>query len=107
MLQQLTESFCVGGGMGADVLAEVYLRDGDTGKALDYLERLTDRLTSPVLPPNPLLFAPAIAPKQAEWGREMRMVILRGLKQDACFEPLRQDERFRALVNELAESLEE
>ena len=66
---------------------------GDTGKALDYLERLTDRLTSPVLPPNPLLFAPAIAPKQTEWGREMRMVILRGLKQDACFEPLRQDER--------------
>ncbi len=107
VLQQLTESFCVGGGMGADVLAEVYLRDGDTGKALDYLERLTDRLTSPVLPPNPLLFAPAIAPMQTEWGREMRMVILRGLKQDACFEPLRQDERFRALVNELAESLEE
>ncbi len=107
VLQQLNESFCVGGGMGADVLAEVYLRDGDTGKALDYLERLTDRLTSPVLPPNPLLFAPAIAPKQTEWGREMRMTILQGLKQDACFEPLRQDERFRALVNELAESLEE
>lgn len=107
VLQQLSGSFCVGGGMGADVLAEVYLRDGDTGKALDYLEQLTNRLTCPVLPPNPLLFAPAVAPKQTEWGRELRMVILRGLKQDACFEPLRENERFRALVGRLEESLGE
>lgn len=106
VLQQITESFCVGGGMGADVLAEVYLRDGDTGRALDYLERLTDRLTSPILPPNPLLFAPAVAPKQTDWSRELRMAILQGLNKDACFEPLRENERFRALAGRLAESLE-
>lgn len=106
VLQLISERFCIGGGMGAAVLAEVYLRDRDTQKALDYLERLAERLTSKVWPPNPLLFAPAIAPEQSSWSREMRMVILRGLEEDECFEPLRENERFRALVRRLAESLE-
>lgn len=106
VLELFSESFCIGGGMGADALAEVYLRDGDTQKALDCLERLVDRLAGKAEPPNPLLFAPAVAPGQSGWSRELRAVILRGLEKDDCFEPLREDGRFRRLVRRLAESLE-
>lgn len=108
VLQRMDESFHVGGGLGASVLGEVYLREGDTGKALDYLEGLVDRLTRQQEPPNPLLFAPEIAPEpdKLKWREEFRQVILQGLKKDACFEPLRENERFRALVTRLEESLE-
>lgn len=34
-------------------------------------------------------------------------MILKGLKKDVCFEPLRGDDRFQDLVSGLAESLEE
>lgn len=100
VLRQLYESFSVGGGLGAGVFAEVYLRDGDTEKALEYLEELADRLTGPQEPPNPLLFAPATVPdsERLNWSEEFRMVVLHALEKDACFEPLRGDERFQALV---------
>lgn len=109
VLQRLDESFHVGGGLAGSVLAEAYLKEGDTGRALDYLEELADRLTRQQEPPNPLLFAPEIAPtpEKLKWSREFRQVILQGLKKDACFEPLRGQERFQALVGRLEESLEE
>ncbi len=109
VLQQMEESFHVGGGLAVSVLAEVYLREQDTERALDYLERMSERLTRQQEPPNPLLFAPEIAPgpEKLKWSREFRQVILQGLKQDACFEPLRGNERFQTLVSRLAESMAE
>ena len=91
------------------LFAEVYLRAGKTKEALEYLEKLAEQLTKEMDPPNPLLFAPAIAPgpEQLKWSKEMRMVILHSLEKDACFEPLRGDERFRKLTQKIAESLEE
>lgn len=109
-LQQMEESFHVGGGLASTgVLAEVCLREGDTGRALEYLEEMAERLTRQQEPPNPLLFAPEIAPgpEKLKISRELRQVVLHGLKQDACFAPLRGQERFRALVSRLEESLEQ
>lgn len=106
--REVEDLFRVGGGMGAGVLAEVYLREGRKQEALEYLEDLTDKLTGQMDSPNPLLFAPAIqpAPEKLQMNREMRMVCLCGLKQDACFEPLRGEERFQKLVLKLEQETE-
>lgn len=108
-LQKMDAIFHVGGGIGVGLFAEIYLRSGKTEEALEYLEKLAEELTKEMEPPNPLLFAPAVAPKpeQLKWNKEIRMVILHGLEKDACFEPLRGDERFRKLTQKIAESLEE
>lgn len=86
--------------MGDGLYAEIYLRAGKTDEALAYLERMADRMTRPMEPPNPLLFAPEIAPgpEKLGWNREILMAVLRGLEKDACFEPLRGQERFGRLV---------
>ena len=108
-LQKMDAIFHVGGGIGVGLFAEIYLRSGKTEEALEYLEKMAEELTKEMEPPNPLLFAPAVAPKpeQLKWNKEIRMVILHGLEKDACFEPLRGDERFRKLTQKIAESLEE
>lgn len=106
--REIEKLFGVGGGMGAGVLAEVCLREGKKQEALEYLEELADRLTGQMESPNPLLFAPTIQPVSGQYpGMVFRMVCLHGLKQDACFEPLRKEARFEALVKKLEESLVE
>lgn len=89
------------------LLAEVYLREGEPEKALEYLEELADQITGIPSVPNPLIFAPAISPKseQAGYNREMKLAILQGLEKDACFESLRGQERFAALVRRIADNL--
>lgn len=107
-LQMLGEIFRVGGGTEAGMFAEVYLRAGKTEEALQYLESLAEKMTSQVEPPNPLLFAPAVAPgpEQLKWNREICMAILHGLEKDACFEELRGEERFQRLMRKIADGLE-
>lgn len=89
------------------LLAEVYLREGEPEKALEYLEELADQITGIPSVPNPLIFAPAISPKseQAGYNREMKLAILQGLEKDACFAPLRGQERFGTLVRRIADNL--
>ena len=105
--EQIDSMFSVGGNMGAGLSAEVYLRLGEQEKALEYLEQLADRISGQMDPPNPLVFAPAIAPEteKLKWSREMKLAILQGLEKDACFEPFRSLERFQTLVQRVAESL--
>lgn len=101
--REVEKMFGVGGGTGAAILAEVYLREGRTQEALEYLEELTDKLTGQMDSPNPLLFAPAIQPlpEKLQAGKEIRMAALCALKQDDRFEPLRGEERFEKLIQEL------
>lgn len=108
ILEQIDSLFSVGGNMGAGLAAEVYLRVGEQEKALVCLERLADRMTERMDPPNPLVFAPSIAPEPEKLviNREIRQAILQGLEKDACFEPLRGRERFQVLLRKVAESLE-
>jgi len=107
ILERIDSLFSVGGNGGAGLFAEVYLRVGEQERALAYLEQLVDQMTRRMDPPNPLIFAPAIAPEpeKLQWSREMKLVILQGLEKDACFEPLRSQERFQVLVGKVADSL--
>lgn len=107
VLQKLYQLFRVGGGIGVGLFAEVYLREGKTDEALDYLEQLADQLTKQMEPPNPLLFAPAITPDsgQLSWSKELCAVILHSLEKDDCFKPLREQERFKKLVGKIASSV--
>lgn len=99
ILEKIDSMFSVGGNMGAGLYAEVYLREGEQEKALEYLEQLVDQLAGQLAPPNPLVFAPAITSEKLGWSREMKLVVLQALEKDACFEPLRSQERFQALVS--------
>lgn len=109
IFEKLDDIFGVGGGIGAGVLAEVYLRIGRKEEAYGYLERLMERVSGQMDPPNSLLFAPAVAPlrEQLTVSKEMRLVFLQGLEKDACFEEMRGEERFRELVRTLKASLGE
>ncbi len=100
ILEQIDSLFSVGGNLGAGLAAEVYLRGGEQEKALACLERLADQMTRRMDPPNPLVFAPSIAPDPEKLviSREIRLAILQGLEKDACYEPLRGRERFQALL---------
>lgn len=107
VFEQLDDIFGVGGGMGAGVLAEVYLRMGRKEEACGYLERLVERASGQMDPPNSLLFAPTVAPspEKLTTSSQMRLVFLQGLERDACFEELRGEERFEGLITKLKESL--
>lgn len=109
IFEQVDDIFGVGGGMGAGVLAEVYLRIGRKEEAYGYLERLVDRVSGQMDSPNPLLFTPAVAPASENLtvSREMRLIFLRGLEQDACFEELRGEKRFQRLVRKMADSVKD
>lgn len=106
VFREVEKMFGVGGGMGAGVLAEVYLREGRKQEALEYLEELADKMTGQMDSPNPLLFAPAIQPLpgKLQAGKEMHMAVLHALKQDTCFEPLRGEERFVRLIHMLEQN---
>ncbi|MFG6357663.1 MAG: helix-turn-helix domain-containing protein [Acetatifactor sp.] len=100
------KAFSIG---SSGLLAEVYLREGDPEKALEYLETLTEQIVGTPAAPNPLIFAPAINDRleQAGFSREIKMAILQGLEKDACFAPLRGQERFDTLVRRIADNLED
>ncbi len=100
------KAFSIG---SSGLLAEVYLREGDSEKALEYLETLTEQIVGTPVAPNPLIFAPAINDRleQAGFSREIKMAILQGLEKDACFAPLRGQERFDTLVRRIADNLED
>lgn len=107
ILEQVDGLFSIGGNVGCGLLAEVYLRIGRQEEALAYLERLADQISGQMMPPNPLVFAPAVAPdpEKLKYSRELKLAVLRGLERDACFGPLRDQERFRRLTRKVAESL--
>lgn len=109
IFEQVDGLFGVGGGMGAGVLAEVYLRIGRKEEAYAYLERLVERAAGQMDAPNSLLFAPNVSPSSEKLtiSREMRLVFLQGLEQDACFEELRGEARFQRLVRRMADSLQD
>lgn len=106
ILERIDAMFSVGGNMGAALFAEVYLREGEQEKALEYLEQLVDQMTGQMAPPNPLVFAPAIVPEKVGWSREMKLVVLQALEKDACFEPLRSQERFQAIVGRMKKAVD-
>ena len=95
--------FAVGGGTGAGAIAEVYLRLGMKEEALEYLERFVDRITEGPMPPNQALFSPTFSPEAMKSGltRELRQVAINGLEQDTCYEELRGEKRFQALLRKL------
>jgi len=103
VLCKVEELFVVGGGTAAGAIAEVYLRLGMKEEALTYLEKFTDRLTEGPAPLNEALFAPTFSGRviQSGFTRELRLVVINGLEQDACFEDLRGEERFRAMIRRL------
>ncbi len=107
ILEQIDSLFSVGGSSGPGLFAEVYLRVGEQERALAYLEQLADQMTRRMDPPNPLVFGPAIAPgpEKLGWSREIKLAILQGLENDACFEPLRSQERFQVLVRKVADCI--
>ncbi len=103
ILEQLDGTFSVGGNMRTGLFAEVYLRIGEQERALEYLERMAEQLNQRMAPPNPLLFSPAIAPEPEKlgWSKEMKLAVSQALEKDACFEPLRGQERFEAVVKKV------
>ncbi len=103
VLCKVEELFVVGGGTAAGSIAEVYLRLGMKEKALTYLEKFTDRLTEGPAPLNEALFSPTFSGRVVQSGftRELRLVVINGLEQDACFEDLRGEERFQAMIRKL------
>lgn len=103
VLEKMEDIFGVGGGMGVGVLAEVYLRIGRKDEAYRYLEQLASRITGGMDAPNSWLFAPAIAPsgEKLTVSDGLRWVYLQALEKDACFEPLRGEERFGELISGL------
>jgi len=98
--------FGVGGGMGAGVIAEVYLRLGMKQEALDYLEQFTNRLSEGLNLPNQALFYPTYSSETMQLmpGKELRQSVLIGMEQDDCFEELRGEASFQAMISRLKES---
>ena len=102
------ELFGVGGGMGAAVIAEVYLRLGRKEEALGYLEEFTERLVKGMNLPDQTLFYPAFSPEtmQLQPGIEIRQGVLKGMEKDDCLAELRGEERFQIMIRKLRESLQ-
>ncbi len=108
VLCKIEELFVVGGGAAAGAIAEVYLRLGMKEEALDYLERFADRLTNGPAPVNQALFSPTFSTETMKSGftRELRLVAVNALEQDACFEELRGEERFQEMLRKLSDGLD-
>lgn len=103
VLCRVEELFTVGGGTAAGAIAEVYLRLGMKEEALDYLERFVDRMTDGPALLNQALFSPTFSTETMQSGftGELRQVAIKALEQDACFEELRGEERFQAMLRKL------
>lgn len=103
IFEKQEELFGVGNGMGHAVMAEVCLRLGREKEALEHLEKLAENLTGHPVPPNQALFFPAFSPETTvPLSEEFRQIVLTGLQQDACYEPLRGTERFQKILERLS-----
>lgn len=105
--QKVESVFAVGGGMSAGLLMQQYMSMGRKEEALACLTRMVDAATDQPMTPNPLLFYPTLEPKERrrDAGREMRMVLLRGLKEDTELSGLRGETAYDDAVRRLEESL--
>lgn len=105
--RQVEAVFSVGGGMSYGLSMQQYLKLGETDKALECLGRLVEAAVGPAMTPNPALFYPTFAPKKQadQTPRELRAMLLRGLREDEAFDTLRDTEAYRRAVARLEESL--
>ena len=62
----------------------------------------------PAMTPNPALFYPTLAPKKSanQTPRELRVMLLRGLREDEAFTDLRDTQAYREAAARLEESLQ-
>ena len=105
--RQVEAVFSVGGGMSDGLMMEQYLKLGETDAALCCLKRLADVAVGPTMTPNPALFYPTLAPKKQteQTSKELRAMLLRGLREDEAFDKLRDTQAYRKAVSRLEESL--
>lgn len=99
--------FAVGGGMSAGLLMQQYMAMGRKQEALACLTQMVDAATSKPITPNPSLFYPTFKPK-ADWrdaGRELRVALLRGLREDETLSSLRGEKEYEEAAARLEESL--
>ena len=107
--RQVEAIFSVGGGMSYGLIMQQYLRLGDTEKALNCLNRMVEAAVGAPMTPNPTLFYPTLAPEKRpnQTSKELRVMLLRGLKEDEAFAELRDTGAYREAVRRLEKSLEE
>ena len=106
--RQVEAIFSVGGGMSCGLMMQQYLKLGDTEKALDCLKQMVEAAVGPAMTPNPALFYPTLAPKKSanQTPRELRVMLLRGLREDEAFTDLRDTQAYREAAARLEESLQ-
>lgn len=106
--RQVEAVFSVGGGMSCGLMMQQYLKLGDTEKALDCLKQMVEAAVGPAMTPNPALFYPTLAPKKSanQTPRELRVMLLRGLREDEAFTDLRDTQAYREAAARLEESLQ-
>ncbi|MFR1593559.1 MAG: hypothetical protein ACLSVU_08575, partial [Christensenellales bacterium] len=106
--RQAEAIFSVGGGMSCGLMMQQYLKLGDTEKALDCLKQMVEAAVGPAMTPNPALFYPTLAPKKSanQTPRELRVMLLRGLREDEAFTDLRDTQAYREAAARLEESLQ-
>ena len=107
--RQVEAIFSVGGGMSYGMMMQQHLKLGETQKALDCLNRMVEAAVGPAMTPNPTLFYPTLAPQRptSQTPKELRVMLLRGLREDEAFADLRDTEAYRQAVRRLEASLEE
>lgn len=107
--QKTEELFGVGNKMSEGVMMELYLRTGQTQKALDSLCRYVDILTGPVNMPKALLFSDALNTEAKEGTRaatrEMRQLFLRELSKEEIAEQFGNREEYQAAMEKLRASI--
>ena len=69
---------------------------------------LVEAAVGPAMTPNPALFYPTLAPKKSanQTPRELRVMLLRGLREDEAFTELRDTQAYREAAARLEESLQ-
>ena len=107
--RQVEAIFSVGGGMSYGLIMQQYLRLGETQKALDCLKQMVEAAVGPAMTPNPVLFSPTLVPKKQahQTAKELRVMLLRGLREDEAFTELRDTQAYREAIRRLEKSLEE
>ena len=100
--------FAVGGGMSAGLLMQQYMSMGRKKEALACLKEMADAATGKPMTPNPTLFYPTLAPKRptSQTPKELRVMLLRGLREDEAFTDLRDTQAYREAAARLEESLQ-
>ncbi len=95
------------GGIYDGLFFELYLRWGRLEEAADHLARYVDAMLDTVKTPDPRLFSPGVetAEKPAS-SREMRILLLKQLGEDAQYRPLLGYEKGRAALERLKASVE-